>query len=228
MRNILKYSELAKALGVQNASISMAITNKKLIADTANKTIDIEFYVNKFWIDSQIAKGKTFDINRAYNKSFKAEPAKKKDKALEHQNPTQTNNIVTPPPPQENSQSLIKQNQIAELKLQEDLKKVQYSNRLDELKIAKMEGQLIPVDAIKHIFIWASEDFKKTFEQELDTITTIYMQILSGTKEQEIDIKKKLNARLAEIGATMKESLKSGLRNEVNEYADLRSRGERL
>jgi len=228
MRNILKYSELAKALGVQNASISMAITNKKLIADTANKTIDIEFSVNKFWIDSQIAKGKTFDINRAYNKSFKAEPAKKKDKALEHQNPTQTNNIVTPPPPQENSQSLIKQNQIAELKLQEDLKKVQYSNRLDELKIAKMEGQLIPVDAIKHIFIWASEDFKKTFEQELDTITTIYMQILSGTKEQEIDIKKKLNARLAEIGATMKESLKSGLRNEVNEYADLRSRGERL
>ena len=68
MDKYFKYSQLAKALGLKNASVTQAIKNGKLEPEKDEKLIDIENPVNKIWIHNQeIRTGNKFDINKIFD-----------------------------------------------------------------------------------------------------------------------------------------------------------------
>jgi hypothetical protein len=128
-----------------------------------------------------------------------------------------------------NNQFLVKDENdcLREEKLQLEIENLRNRDRLEKLKIAKLEGELLPVDAVKTIFIWAVEEFKKTYEQDCDNIANIFIKILEGEQSHFIEIKKMLMEAQFQIGITYKESLLIGLKNQILEYSDVRSRGER-
>lgn len=112
-------------------------------------------------------------------------------------------------------------------KLALEVEKLKNSDKLEKLKIAKLEGELLPVDAVETIFLWAVEQFKKTYEQDIDNIANIFIKILGGEQSHFIEIKKMQMEALCEIGKTYKESLISGLQNQISLYTEVRGRGER-
>lgn len=116
---------------------------------------------------------------------------------------------------------------LREEKLQLEIEKLRNQDKLDKLKIAKLEGELLPVDAVEHLFLWAVEEYKKTYEQSCDATANIYIKVLGGEQSHFIEIKKMLMEDQCRIGNTYKESLLEGLKNKISEYSDVRSRGER-
>jgi hypothetical protein len=68
MINRLKPLELAKALNINPANISMAIKRGKLIKESG--MIDLEEYINRMWVEDLKAKGQRFDYNNIFKDKF--------------------------------------------------------------------------------------------------------------------------------------------------------------
>lgn len=218
MEKNLKRSQLAKALGITNASISMAVNNGMLVSND-DKTIDIEKNVNKIWIEKQIAKGKTFDINRIFN-SEKVNSNNEND--IEPSIDTEKRNIAS-----KKNKSLDELRDI-ELRIKkENLLKLQKTNRLNELEIEKKEGRLVPLDTIKSFFLFVIETFTKTYTQESKSLANIMVNRLGGEKKHMIEIQKDLGQKLEQIKEQSVKEVINGLDNIVDEYSEVRSRGER-
>lgn len=228
MKNLLNTTDLALALGVNKGIIALA---KKAghISHNKDGLYDILDNKNKFWIDGQISKGKIFDINRVLNKKYKP---KKKEIYIDNTK----NNIIVEEEIIKNKLNHVKDDseidenvsgslQRAKLKL--EIKKLKNNDKLESLKIAKIEGELLPVDAVSSVFLWAVADMKKTFEQEVDNIANIYIKILDGNHDQYIKIKQELMKVISHIGNTYKENLMNGIDNAISEYSEVRGRGER-
>lgn len=111
----------------------------------------------------------------------------------------------------------------------EKARALKYKEEIEILKIkrAKMEGQLIPFDAAEQIFIWAFEQFKKTLEQNAESIAQIYIKILEGTQDQMNDIRNRMLDSINENFNQGIEYIKIGLENVVNEFMEERGKGER-
>lgn len=219
MEKNLKRSQLAKALGVTNASISMAIKNGMLVSND-DKTIDIEKNVNKIWIEKQIAKGKTFDINRIFGS--------------EKVSSNNENDIDSPVETEEKKNIASKKNksldELRDIELRikkENLLKLQKTNRLNELEIEKKEGRLVPLDTIKSFFLFVIETFTKTYTQESKSLANIMVNRLGGEKKHLIEIQKDLGQKLEQIKEQSVKEVINGLDNIVDEYSEVRSRGEK-
>ena len=214
MDKILKYSQLAKALGLANASISVAIKNGKLIPE--NKRINIEYPVNKVWIESQINSGKTFDLNRIYNANNVIE---KKETVI--------NNEEKEIP---GSSEITTAEQIRKIDLEKkkaDLKKTKKETIKLELQIKKIEGQLIPYDAVKAVFLYSAETFRTIYLQGSEGLATKFMARLGGDHKHYVEFLKELNEDVNDIHKTVKDSLLQGLKGIVAEYKEVKGRGER-
>ena len=227
--NLLNTSNLAIALGVNKGIITLA---KKAghINHNSDGMYDITDQKNKFWIERQISKGKVFDISRVINKQFKP-------KKIKNIPAPKDETIVT----EESQQKLIKHKveveesevdenasgSLQKAKLKLEIKKLKNQDRLDKLKISKIEGELIPVSAVENIFLWAAENFRKTHEQDVDNLINIFIKKLGGEQKDFIEMKKLAMESLAITGNSLKENLIDGLKNAVNEYIDVRGRGER-
>jgi len=248
MEKSLKYSQLAKALGMGNASVTMAVKNGKLIPEEGKKEINIEHPVNKMWIQNQIVKGKTFDLNRIYqNKNKKSDPGSsgpienfeivveddipvkimdgeifgdgsKKTKASQKKGNQSKNQGVT---------TLDELRKLELKKKKADLKSTEKKIILDELKIQKLKGQLIPYDAVKTVFIYSAETFKNTYQQEVNGLANIFIERLGGEHKHFIELQKELTEKINEIQLMVQEHLIAGLNGIVSEYQEVRERGEK-
>lgn len=219
MAKNLKRAELARVLDVSNASITMAVNNGTLIPND-DKTIDIDKPVNKVWIDRQIAKGRTFDMNRLFKSEKKQHTPKKQPKTKKKQpekEETQT----------EDDKSIAELREI-ELKIKKaNLLKLQKSNQLSELEINKREGKLIPFDAVKTFFLFTVETFIKTYSQESKSLTNIMVNRFGGGKKELIEVQKDLQAKLESIKSNTVKEIEKGIENIIDEYSEVRGRGER-
>ena len=222
MDNLLGTNDFAKALGVNRGIISMAKKAGHINHDE-NGMYDILDPKNKFWIDGQVSKGKVFDINRIVNYKFlpkeekKVIPKQDIETVEENSNNTSTKNV----------DEKTGNGSLYDAKLKLEIKKLKNQDRLDTLKIAKIEGDLLPVSAVENIFIWAAENFRKTYEQDVDNMINIFIKRLGGEQKDFIEMKKLSMESLAITGQSLKENLLSGLENAITEYSELRGRGER-
>ena len=242
--NNLRPSELARALQISNASVSMAVKNGTLEWDD-DKNIDLFLPKNQAWLFKMKSKGKTFDLNRIFEKPIKigrptVEERKRKEAEIKSK--------PLPPPPQpkiiqvqgETSTEIISQKKksvkididsgsddLFTVKQKLEIKKLENTNRKEELQIAKIEGDLLPTDCVEKIFLWAVTDMKKTYEQDIDNIINIFNKILGGSQKHYIEMRKMAIEKLSDTGNVFKENLLNGLENQVREYKQVRGRGER-
>lgn len=230
MSNLLNSCNLAKALGVNSGIITLAKKAGHIVHDL-DGMYNILDPKNKFWIDGQIAKGKTFDIGRIINSKFlPKEPKKPKTVVIKDEPKPKTDGrrkprMQTHTPTDSEEASEVSGLYDAKLKL--EIKKLKNQDKLDELKIAKIEGQLLPVVSVEGIFLWAAENFRKTYEQDVDNMINIFIKRLGGEQKDFIEMKKLAMESLAMTGQSLKENMLSGLENAITEYSEVRGRGER-
>ncbi len=210
MNKKIKQVELARALGVKGAFVAMAVKRGHLVRE--GKMIDLENPLNKLWLQNMKEKGKVFDYNRIFEKDLKTNKPEKKTKekqAVENKSriDSDTYNLA-----------------LQEKKLK--VKKLKNEDRLATLKIQKMEGELLPVDAAREIFVWCIETFYNTFNQETNNIGQIYASISGMKHEKIIELKKQINESLIQAKKEAKENMIKGLDGKVNEYKEVRGRGE--
>lgn len=216
MSRHLKRNELAKALGIGNANITMAVKNKVLVSDDDGK-IDIERPVNKIWIENQKARGRVFDLNQIYNTPAERRKATPKVKL----------NIGEPDTEQV---SITKTNgELADLVLKQKkatLKRTQKAIQLDELKIKKQQGALIPFDEAEFLLVYIVEKIRSTAIQEVDSMANVYKERFNISQQEYIEVKKDLNDSVNDIIKDTVKELKSGLVGIQEKYQEVRDRGE--
>lgn len=238
MAKNLKYSELARALGISNASVTMAIKNGTLIKNKNEKTINIDATINKLWIEHQIIKGRTFDINRIYIKkpiikdiSLKKEVIQKTKTKTKTEskikNKKKSNTVEELKILEEDGEGILVRIRKVELKQKEaTLKKTGKDILLAELKIQKQQGQLIPFDAAKSVFLYAIESMRNIYLQETRGVANIFVQITGADHNKFIQLQKDLSEKIEDIQKSVKDELIINLDKIVEEYKEVRGRGE--
>ncbi len=226
----LKKAQLARVLGVANGSISMAVTNKKLILNS-DKTINITHPFNKMWIDGQVAQGKIFDLNLIMAKPKKVapkpKPKKKKVKSkTKKENPVDDDNFILHVN-NDVDEAYDPQLDLAAKKIELELQKLTAEIRLKNLEIEKKEGLLIPTDAVNSVIIFIIETYRTTYVQDMNNIANIYTQMLGANQQQFVDIRKRIAEAVKDSSETAKEMAINGIDGIVNEYSDTRGRGEK-
>jgi len=224
----LKTGQFATALGVSAASIAMALKNEKLIRED-NKTYDIENPINLLWINNMVSKGKEFDLSlilKKQSKKLTPRPKKVIQKKTIVGNEEKEEDL---PPEMETVQKPTKKSNenYVEKKRRLELKRIQNQVVLDDLKIKKIKGQLIPYDAVKTVFLYAVETIDTTYNQEVDSLANIFIKRLDGSHDQFIELKQLLAEKLIAIKLNAKEHLLQGLKGIQSEYQEVRARGER-
>lgn len=216
--NHLKYSELAKSLQVNIATVSMAVKRGKLSVGTG-KTIDTDDPVNKSWINNQIEKGKTFDLNRIITKQ-KTQPQEVDDT----EDDTIIDDILHSDDDPKSKEALRKL-LLRERKLK--VQKLEKENRLKQIEIDKKSGDLIPVYAVRNVFLYSVETFKNKYLQEAKSISTLMVKMMDGTHDDLIRIQKQMTEIINENYSEVKSQLIDGVDGIVEEYKEVRSRGEK-
>lgn len=99
---------------------------------------------------------------------------------------------------------------------------------LAQLAVDKQSGNLMPVDLVDALFTANIQDIFKTFENETVNLASIYCDVLAGgNREMLAEIISELRTRLTEVITRIKESSQSQMENIIDEYAEVRSRGEK-
>lgn len=209
----------------------MAIKNKKIFPEVNQKLINPEFAENKIWIETQVSKGKTWDLNRIYSTETSKEKSKpKKNKPVNKKTELKNSNKIEPEA--ENDPIIIDphRKKLRELSYKKDLealKKTQYENQIKLIEINKKQGNLIPVDAVKSVFIFAIETIRTTYIQELDSLASKFSVRWGANDALYKELQKDLNDAVNDIMKEAKKSLKDGVSSVIEEYQEVRGRGEK-
>lgn len=215
MINKLRYRDLARALDINQATINMGVKRGHLIADD-NKLIDTDLAQNKVWIEKQIAKGREFDLNRI---NLKPEP---KTPTPKSKTPSRKNQ----PAKDEITISDVRLLEIRKKKA--EIKRTESSTKLNELRIEKQEGKLIPYVEAEFLLTYIVEKIRSTSIQEIDSISNIYKERFDISHLEYIEVKKDLTDIINGIIKDSVEEMKSGIKGIQEKYQEVRGKGERV
>lgn len=221
----IKYSDFAKALELQRASVTMAIKNGKLIADENNKLIDINIAENKIWIEAQVAKGKKWDLNAINKSSNSAQIRPGKERAApkkDRNNGEQRESIDLDSDPHHFKLRLLEYE-----KKQEDIREKRNANILKELDIKKRQGKLVPVDAVEQVFLFSVETMRTVYMQEVTALASILVERTGASDTVYKEMQRELTEKVNDTMKDVKETLLSGLAGIIEEYKELKGRGEK-
>ena len=91
-----------------------------------------------------------------------------------------------------------------------------------------MAGKLIPVDLVFQILRIHNQDIFATFQNDAENLASIYCDILAdGDRRKLSEITDKLNHRLQEIILRAKDVSMSSIEQAIDDYKEVRNRGER-
>ena len=211
----LSYADFAKAIQVNRASVTMAVKSKTLIPIEGKKQIDPDNPLNKAWIQKQEMKGKEWNVNLIYEKEQPIYARQPIGNITENKS-KKTDRVITT----EDIRKIEIKQKIA------NLKKTEKQIKLDEIKIQKQEGALIPFDAVKTVYLFSIETFRNTFIQETNSLANIFVERLGGEHRHFIELQKELTEKINDITKVAKESLISGAKGIVDEFKEVRGRGE--
>lgn len=242
MIQFLKKAQFATCLGVQNAYVIVNIKRGKIKINNEGM-VDLNNPSTKIFIENHIAQGKTFDINRAYQRQEtilteikEKKPQKNvetienieeiKEKDIEIQDKSTKFSKKQSKKTLENSESDDYIGLPAE-KMRLEVEKLRLHNEIETLKKQKIEGLLIPVDAIHNIFIWSIDTFHNTYQQECNNLANLYSSIVGVDSGKLSKLIKELHSNLNRIKEEAKNNLLSGIDGIIEEYQEVRGRGER-
>lgn len=226
MTKKLKQAEFCKAMSLSNGYVKTNIVRGKIVRDAEN-LIDIDHPTNKQFINYQIASGKTFDINNIFIKNEKSLNKNTESVSIKVQKIKSVKTKSTDKKQEENKINIDQPEDttgynLAEQKMQYEVDKLRLDCELKELQKNKIEGALVPVDAIQNIFLWSIDTFHSTYAQEVQSLANLFNSGMSYEATL-----KNISMALIKLKEDAKNNLLSGIEGVVNEYKEVRGRGEK-
>jgi hypothetical protein len=199
----LSVKELSSAIGVKDGTIRQHI-KRKLLQKGDDGLIDTDLDLNSRYI---------------YEKTNGAGLFKGSVKVIEVEKEKEKPTGFTESQKMYNDIDLRTKIATAESKEREvELKKIQ---------IQKTAGRLLPVELVEKIFTINIQGIFKTFEGELENIASIYSEVLGGSRKELADIIGKQREVLSKAIEKAKEDSEYEIDLAVDQYKEVRSRGER-
>jgi hypothetical protein len=237
---IVSRQDFADMCGVGANYINTYVGRGQVIS-LPDKRIDTENPINLLFKKKMIAnRNKPIREKRIIEK--KKESIKEEiQKELEKQTEQLYKNVVEPVlevTKKESKQSKKERDEInaksAEIvdwdlrKKKADALKAEQQAEKERLNVEKLMGSLMPVDLVEQIIRVNVQDIFKTFEGELVNLASIYCDILAGgDREKLAEVIKEMREKLTFIIEKTSATALSEVENAVEEYAEVRSRGER-
>jgi multidrug efflux pump subunit AcrA (membrane-fusion protein) len=98
----------------------------------------------------------------------------------------------------------------------------------ENLTLQKLAGKLIPVDLVFNILNIHNHDIFATFQNDAENLASVYCDILAGGDRKRLaEITTKLSEKLDNAVRRAKEVSMSSIENAIDEYREVRSRGEK-
>jgi hypothetical protein len=107
------------------------------------------------------------------------------------------------------------------------LEKLEHEIQLKGIELEKKRGYLVPVDAVKDVFLFSLETFRSKYLQEAKSKAEISVQIMGGSHNDIIRMQKELSESINEAHSEAKKQLIEGIDSVVEDYKDIRGRGEK-
>lgn len=201
--SILSSKDLSKLTGVKAGTIRVHVT-RGVLQKNKDGFFDTENEINARYIDEQ---------------------SRKSDNLFTQKTETVTKNEVEKPTGQTASQKIY-----SDLDLRTKIATAEAKENESELKriqIDKIAGKLLPVELVEKIFTINIQGVFKTFEGELENIASIYVEVLGGSRTELSEIIGKQREVLAKAIQKAKEDAEHEIEIAVDDYKQVRSRGER-
>jgi hypothetical protein len=200
----LKVKDFVDAYDIKESTVKSYLHRKKLHKD-ADGFIDTENPINKLLISELKLKIETNKVGKSNDE---------KTITVKKSNTVNTNGLTE------------SQKQYADIDYRTRVATAETKEREAELKriqLEKMAGNLLPVELVQSILVINIQNLIKNFEGELENMASIYItdrELLSiaTTKQKEL---------LAKIVLKSKEDAMFEIENSINEYQEVRGRGER-
>ena len=226
----ISYTQFARCLGVSKATISVNVSRGKLIADEVNKTIDYDNEVNWTWIQDQVSKGKTWDLNRIREKGKVPTRNIKQDQNKEVTGKKEKKTENKPLPEKQKPEIDPVQQRMTDLKYKQQLhafEKSQFELKQAQFEFEKRSGKLIPYDEASKVFRYSAEQAFTVITQGNFSLANIYVEKLGVNEKLLKDIQKRFDELFFEAKEVFLETFKTAIDQAANEYQEVRSRGER-
>lgn len=115
-----------------------------------------------------------------------------------------------------------------ERKLQADTLLQEAKAEKEILNLQKLAGKLIPIDLVFNILNIHNHDIFATFQNDAENLASVYCDILAGGDRKKLaEISTKLSERLNDAVRRAKEVSVSSLEAAIDDYSEVRSRGEK-
>lgn len=223
----LNKEEFAAMCRTTVAVLNTNISRNKIVYDKEDKTIDSEDPLNKAFFkkykkkaEDEESKTKITDkIEHIYNDVVDKVTAKVTSKVDADKKETKQNKS------REKSQSIVdwtERKTIADAQLQEA------RAEKEQMQLEKLAGKLIPIDLTFRILNIHNNDIFATFHNDVDNLASVFCDILAGGDRKKLaEISGKLSEKLADCVKRAKEVSESSIRNAIDEYQEVRNRGEK-
>lgn len=214
----LNTKEFSAAIGLKPPTVRAHISRGKIIRDSEGY-IDTELEKNRLYIKEQ-TNGKGI---------FKVTPEKKKTKTPEklESSSSQTEIIFkdSRTPEQKKRDKIFEDIELR--KKQAELDNAERTAELKKLEIEKKAGRLLPVELVQKIMSINIQSIFKNFDNESDRIAGIFTEVFGGGRSELADITKRMRESLSIAISKAKEDSLFEIEQAIDEYSEVRSRGER-
>lgn len=112
-------------------------------------------------------------------------------------------------------------------KKQADLNNVQRTAEIKQMQLEKIMGNTLPLDQVMSLMAINYKAIFKSFHSQLKNIASTMVQNLGGSKDDLNSIMVELEQILNHIKETSKENSNDDIERLIEEYSQIRSRGER-
>jgi len=107
------------------------------------------------------------------------------------------------------------------------IRRKEEQTRLDEIKRRKLEGELIPVDAVEKLFAQHFHNFTSSFTQAVDNIVEEMAGKKDFTAKEKAEVRERITEIVNEASRDGVETSKKDIDTIVDEYSEKRGRGEK-
>jgi hypothetical protein len=206
------------------------------LANVSKKTITPTKKIEKIIVDNKTVKKEVVLVEKSEKDEIKEVNDSKGSVNLLHRTDTKkTKPIIEQPKLTLEEKRILAREKQQRLDLIDlDLRKrtaettlVERNSELRQLQLEKIAGNTLPLDITKSILMINIQTIFTTFNSEIDNMVTITVEELGGTRADAVRIQNKLKVVFKKLIETTKDNSNREIEKVVNEYADVRSRGER-
>ena len=218
---VMKLSDLALAFGMRTPSFSVLIENYTFIK-AIDGTINIRDKHNQSQVIKMIKDGYDFDLNRAFIRRLPGISGMTETfgltylserKIQEMRQPDIDKTLDTPPVVDDLKRIELLQKKVT-------LKKTNLSIKLDEIRIARQEGILVPFEEAEKVFLYAVNEFHASYFREIQNLAIVYSNRAGLPHSELIALQKELKGQFDIIIENTRNALINGLLGVQDESID--------